>query len=258
MGRRGDLDLETDDGSQLQGKGIGKDLLNDWDLDLETYQREPEFAKTRGRPAPKLVHKLMFSMPPGTPPQGVLAAVRTFAREEFALKHRYAMVLHTDEPHPHVHMVVKAVSEQGVRLNIRKPTLREWRREFARHLREQGIEANATERAIRGESRARKTDGIYRATLRGESTHTRARVEVVASELLKGNLRVEPGKSKLVWLNKNLSDFEPQMRPSQSSLATVEIHLHALPDISADDARSIMSVVKLLYDEKRARHPGKG
>ena len=60
------------------------------------------------------------------------------------------------------------------------------------------------------------------------------------------------------WLNKNLSDFEPKMRPSQSSLATVEIHLHALPDISADDARSIMSVVKLLYDEKRARHPGKG
>ena len=29
------------------------------------------------------------------------------------------MVLHTDEPHPHVHMVVKAVSEQGVRMNIR-------------------------------------------------------------------------------------------------------------------------------------------
>ena len=35
-------------------------------------------------------------------------------------KHRYAMVLHTDEPHPHVHMVVKAVSEEGVRLNIQK------------------------------------------------------------------------------------------------------------------------------------------
>ena len=69
----------------------------------------------------------MFSMPAGTPPDKVLAAVKNFAREEFGLKHRYAMVLHTDEPHPHVHMVVKAVSEQGVRLNIRKATLREWR-----------------------------------------------------------------------------------------------------------------------------------
>lgn len=198
IGRRGDLDLEADDGSQLQGRGVGKDLLYDWDLDLETHQRESEFAKTRGRPAPKLVHKLMFSMPPGTPPQGVLAAVRNFAREEFALKHRYAMVLHTDEPHPHVHVVVKAVSEQGERLSIRKAMLREWRREFARHLREQGIAANATERAVRGEARSRKIDEIYRATLRGASTHTRARAEMVAAELVAGNMRVEEGKSTLM------------------------------------------------------------
>jgi hypothetical protein len=40
----------------------------------------------------------MFSMPAGTPPEKVLTAVQNFAREEFALKHRYAMVLHTDEP----------------------------------------------------------------------------------------------------------------------------------------------------------------
>ena len=31
-----------------------------------------------------------------------------------------SVVLHTEEPHPHVHMVIKAVSEDGVRLNIRK------------------------------------------------------------------------------------------------------------------------------------------
>lgn len=35
-------------------------------------------------------------------------------------------------PHPHVHAVVKRVSEQGVRPNIRKAPLREWRKEFAR------------------------------------------------------------------------------------------------------------------------------
>jgi len=68
------------------------------------------------------------------------------------------------------------------RLNIRKATLREWRREFARHLRNQGIEANATERAVPGESRARKLDGIYRAAERGDSKHTRARAEAVAQE----------------------------------------------------------------------------
>lgn len=44
-----------------------------------------------------------------------LEAVRNFAREEFALKHRYAFALHTDEPHPHVYMVVKLQSPDPLR-----------------------------------------------------------------------------------------------------------------------------------------------
>lgn len=203
IGRRGKLELETDDGERIQGKDAGQRLLEDWDLDLEKDRRETNLAAVTGR-SPKLAHKIMLSMPPGTSAKGVLEAARAFAREEFALKHRYALVLHTDEPHPHVHLVVKAVSEQGVRLNIRKATLREWRREFARHLREQGIAANATERAVRGETRTHKTDGIYRATLRGDSTHTRARTESVAAELLNGHLRPEAGGSKLIETRKEV------------------------------------------------------
>jgi hypothetical protein len=197
LGRGGELEIETDSG-RLQGKGVAKELLGDWDLDLDADRRQSDLTAVNGRQPPKLVHKLMFSMPAGTPPDKLLAAVRAFAREEFAMKHRYAMVLHTDEPHPHVHMVVKAVSEKGVRLNIRKATLREWRKEFARHLRELGVAANATERAVRGESRTHKSDGIYRAALRGDSTHMRDRVEAVAVELSKGKLRNEQGKQTLL------------------------------------------------------------
>jgi hypothetical protein len=203
IGRDGKLELETDDGGGVQGKDAGQRLLEDWDLDLDGDRKEMGLTSVAGR-APKLVHKIMLSMPPGTPAGGVREAARNFAREEFALKHRYAFVLHTDEPHPHVHLVVKAVSDQGVRLNVRKATLREWRREFARHLRDQGIAANATERAVRGETRTRPPDAIYRATLRGDSTNTRVRAEAVASELLKGNLRVEPGRSKLVETRKEV------------------------------------------------------
>ena len=61
-----------------------------------------------------------------------------------------------------------------------------------------GIAANATDRGVRGESRSPKRDGIYRAEHRGESRHTHARAEAVAAELLKGNLRVEAGKAKLL------------------------------------------------------------
>lgn len=197
LDRKGDLEIETDDGQQLSEKGVEKALLEDWDLDVEEDRRRADLGPRGDRSPPKMVHKILFSMPPGTPADKVLDAVKNFAREEFALKHRYAMVLHTDEPHPHVHMVVKAMSEQGVRLNIRKATLRDWRSKFADQLRREGVAANATERAVRGLSRITKMDGIFRAHLRGESRHTRERAYSVASELQKGSITVEPGKSKL-------------------------------------------------------------
>ena len=197
VGRKGELELETDDGERLSGR-IGKDLLDDWDLDIDDVRRQATLAATQGRRPPKLVHKLMFSMPPGTPPDKVLEAVRNFAREEFWGQHRYALVLHTDEPHPHVHLVMKAVNEQGVRLNIKKATLRHWRSEFARNLRLLGVEANATERAVRGQGMKARKDGIYRASLRGDSAYVRGQAEVVATELLKVVSYVEPGKHTLV------------------------------------------------------------
>jgi hypothetical protein len=203
IGRYGELELEGDDGQRLQGR-IGNALLDDWDLDLDDLRRRAGLTAANGRKPPKLIHKLMFSMPPGTPPDKVLGAVRNFAREQLALQHRYAFVLHTDEPHPHVHLVMKAVSEQGVRLNIKKATLRHWRSEFARHLRLLGVAANATERAVRGESRSSKKDGIYRASQRGDSTYMRTQAEAVASELLKGDIRVEPGKRQLVETRKQV------------------------------------------------------
>src|SRR5580698_7737746 len=182
----GELELDTDDGPRLSGQAVSKELLEDWDLDLEEHRRQSDLDARRSR-SPKLVHKLMFSMPAGTVPEKVLAAVKNFAREKFGLKHRYAMALHTDEPHPHVHVVMKAVSEQGVRLYIRKATLRHWRVEFARHLRALGVPANATERYVRGETSPRKSDSIYRASLRGESTHMRERAEAVARDLSRGS-----------------------------------------------------------------------
>ena len=198
IGRYGKLELETDDGERVQGKKIGKSLLEEWDVDIDEVRRQANLSGTKGRAPPKLVHKLMFSMPPGSPPEKVFAAVRNFAREEFALQHRYAFVLHTDEAHPHVHLVLKAISEQGVRLNIRKATLRHWRSEFARNLRQLGVAANATERAVRGEARKAKKDGIYRASLRGDSTHIRAQAQAVARELQYGDLPTTADEAMLI------------------------------------------------------------
>ena len=176
--------------------------MEDWALELDEHRSKSDLVATRGRPPPRLVHKLMFSMPAGTPSDKVLVAVRNFCREEFALKHRYAMTLHTDEPHPHVHVVVKAMSEQGQRMHIRKAMLHQWRADFAQHLRTLGVPANATQRFVRGETCPRKSDGIYRASLRGASTHVRKRAQAIASDLLAGSTSVEPGRSRLLETRK--------------------------------------------------------
>jgi len=197
IGRRGNLELEGDDGERLQGR-VADALLEDWDLDVDDVRRQGSLVAASKRAPPKLVHKLMFSMPPGTPPQKVLSAVRNFAREEFYGNHRYAMVLHTDEPHPHVHLVLKAVSEQGARLNIKKATLRHWRSQFASHLRGLGVAANATERAVRGESRSAMKDGIYRASQRGDSRYVRTQAEAVAKAMISGGGQSEPSKRTLL------------------------------------------------------------
>jgi hypothetical protein len=197
IGRKGKLEIETDDGERLQGR-VGQSLIEDWDLDIDDARRQGVLKATDDRKPPKLVHKLMFSMPPRTAPDKVLAAVRNFAREEFALRHRYAFVLHTDEPHPHVHLVLKAVNEQGVRLNIKKATLRHWRSEFARNVRLVGIEANATERAVRGQTRKAMKDGIYRASLRGQSIYARSEMEAIAGVLRADKTQAESGKKALV------------------------------------------------------------
>jgi hypothetical protein len=108
--RNGELEIETDDGQRLKGKGIEKDITADWDLEsTRAHGRGPYGGKPGPKPA-KLVHKVILSMPKGTPPEKLLLASRYFAREEFALKHRYALVLHTDQDHPHVHLVIRAVS----------------------------------------------------------------------------------------------------------------------------------------------------
>jgi hypothetical protein len=235
IGRQGAVELETDEGEILQGQEVGNTLLEDWNLDLIQQRGKINLTPNKPKQPPRLVYKLIFSMPAGTPPEKVQAAVRNFAREEFALKHRYVMALHTDEPHPHVHLVLKARSEEGQRLYLRKATLRQWREGFASHLRALGVAANATPRHVRGVTIPRKSDAIYRVSKRGESTHIRKRVEAVFRELKEGKLQIEPGKEKLLRTRKEvrrawvaLSDT--LIRDGHSELATqVRRYVEELP-----------------------------
>jgi hypothetical protein len=223
--RKGELEVLTDEGESLKGKDVSTFLVKDWKVDTVINQRHRE------APAPgekdkraKLVHNIVLSMPQGASPPSVLAAAQHFARENFALSHRYAMVLHdpaTDPKHdktesgknPHVHLVVKAVSETGERLYIRKATLQVWREQFAQALQDQGVEANATPAAIRGKGKSSARTSMHQHQERIErwrntpqakqtkppiaSTFLQGRVEAVINEIVNGVIPDSPGKERL-------------------------------------------------------------
>lgn len=198
IGRRGELEIETDDGERLLGKEVAAQLVDDWDLDLDALRDSWDSMERGGRRSPKLVHNIILSMPSNTPPARLLAASRDFAREEFALKHRYAMVLHTDQAHPHVHLVISAHNIDGGRLNIQKANLLRWREQFAGHLRNHGVEANATPAQLRGRLSDHQRDGIYRSAQRGESRVEWERERQAAKAAQAGRAHLPPGLRRIV------------------------------------------------------------
>ena len=203
ISRKGKLEIETDEGERIAGKDAQGTFLAGWHLELSAGQyRGPHDQRENARQT-KLVHNIVLSMPAPTPPEKVLAAARVFAREKFGVRHRYAMVLHTDQAHPHVHLVVRAEGMHGKRLHIGKPMLREWREDFARMMREQGIAANATPRVVRGRNKGKARDETLRAQRWGQSTALRETVTAIANELMKNGRFSEPAaRAKLVETRK--------------------------------------------------------
>jgi hypothetical protein len=58
-----------------------------------------------------------------------------------------------------------------------------------------GVEATATERAVRGQGMKAKKDGIYRATVRGYPIYVRVQAEAIAAEPPKANRHVSPANA---------------------------------------------------------------
>jgi transcriptional regulator with XRE-family HTH domain len=75
------------------------------------------------------------------------------------------------------------------------------------------------------------------------------------SRLLSGTGESVPDTATLnalaKWLNVNTAAFDRSRRPSTASIADVQVHLHALPDLKHEDAELIMGVVRHLYEQKR-------
>lgn len=149
ISRNGKLELESDQGELLNGKDEVKTFLADWQTGSNGLVISQE-----GTPGRRDALNMMFSMPAGTPAKEAKDAVRLVLQEEVAGKFSYVFALHEDTDHAHVHVCInRAPIVRGPLFALRKNDLARWRERFASHLRERGIEANATPRRTRGVTR---------------------------------------------------------------------------------------------------------
>lgn len=137
--RAGALPLEGRDGELLSDLRDVQELAADWAAE-----------DWRKRATASMSLSIVLSMPPGTSIVGTRDAARAFAQEIFGERFDYVFALHTDAGHPHVHLAVRSLGADGVRLNPRKADLDHWRQTFARKLRARGVAAEATPRRARG------------------------------------------------------------------------------------------------------------
>ena len=201
ISHQGEVELISDQDERVS-EDAQKEFLATWHLELSAGQYRSKPTARSVASGIKLVHNIVLAMPAGTPPDKVLAAAKNFAREKFA-GHRYVMALHTHQRNPHVHLVVKAEREiQPGRLHIDKAMLREWREDFARLMREQGIAANATSRAARGQTKRATKDVFYRTRRRGRSYALREELEGIARELSRTKTISDPARAQLLETRK--------------------------------------------------------
>ncbi|MDI1298615.1 relaxase/mobilization nuclease domain-containing protein [Methylotenera sp.] len=146
ISRNGELELKNEREETIKGRAGLKDIQNE----LKALKFIPDESKDR-----EYIH-VLFSMPASTPEAELKSAVEQFCKEEFANR-RYVMALHNDTDHTHMHVAVGTRDKDNhqtdyghqERLSPRKNDLFRWRQGFADKLRENGIDAAASERRHR-------------------------------------------------------------------------------------------------------------
>ncbi|MGE0315910.1 MAG: hypothetical protein AB7P21_30205 [Lautropia sp.] len=183
ISRRGQIELEDQDGRVYAGKHAVADVFDSWQDEHPIPMQEAVVVAGSGDASAEEVSRrggrreslqIVLSMPVGTPHVELQRAVREFAGDAFG-GHQFAMAFHTFDtdpdpnpsPHPHVHLTVKAVSRSGKRLNPRKADLQVWREAFAKRLRDNGVDAVATSRVVRGQRNPGVSPANVQMRLRG-------------------------------------------------------------------------------------------
>ena len=140
ISRNGEVELTNESGETIHGRE-----------ELKALREQMKASQVPNESNKREYLHVMFSMPPGTPEKAMREAVAQFCQEEFANR-RYVAAFHDDTDHTHVHVCVGTRDIDRAdepRLSPRKADLFRWRQGFADKLRENGIDAAASERRHR-------------------------------------------------------------------------------------------------------------
>ncbi len=210
ISREGNEELESDRGIIYNGKDEVEQAYSKWIDDLNN------FPKPSKKPSREVMH-LMLSMPAGTDPEKVKNSARIFAKKTFSENHEYLFSLHTDTPHPHVHLAVKMLGHNQERLNPRKADIQAWREGFAMELRGQGVRAVASKRRARGVVKKAVNNTVHHIN-KGDDTHKKRVANVTA-------LQMKDAVDELVLRSKGKT--EP-VKPWEEAIKANQTDVHKL------------------------------
>lgn len=159
--RNGRLEGETNEGTPAHDREDLRRLHDDWLLANAVTAR----GRTDAHAAQSV--GIILSMPKGTPGDRVHEAARRWVRSTFEDRHDWLLVRHDDKGHPHVHVTVRAVGNDGRRLAPGPADLQQWRERFAQELRRLGVAAEATPRQARGKVQRSERTAVHRIEQRG-------------------------------------------------------------------------------------------
>jgi len=162
ISRGGSLTLHDENGLPLKGRSQIDELVEDW--------RCVDQLDSRRRINSPIARRFVFGAPPGTSPEAVEAAARLHLRRMHGRAHPFVQVTHTDTSHPHVHAVVRVLGRQRRRLTLHHRDLAIYREDYAKALRETGVEADATSRWLRGQPGRGETAGHWRSRAHFEAS----------------------------------------------------------------------------------------
>jgi hypothetical protein len=163
ISHEGELALEREDGTTVQGRAELERLVEDWSAHFRS--------RANGRDTVQLSFSVPESEVNGSPEARarVLAAVRATARAEWGSTHPYVLGSHTNSDNFHVHVIVRSRGYGGEILPTQKADLERWRVRFAAAAREQGLWVDASPRPARGQTARSVPTSVHRKQERGEA-----------------------------------------------------------------------------------------